>query len=78
MATKTKVAKKAAKSAPAKNNLCTCGCGAKVRFNFAQGHDARLKGMLLRGEIKNPTSEQRAFAKEHGVKIGSQKKAKAA
>ena len=54
-------------------NKCLCGCGKLVKNSFAQGHDARLKGMLLRGEVKNPSAEQKAFAKSHGVKIGSQK-----
>lgn len=54
-------------------NKCLCGCGKLVKNSFAQGHDARLKGMLLRGEVKNPTAEMKAFAKSHGVKIGSQK-----
>lgn len=75
MATKKAKASKA-KSAPKRENDCLCGCGEKVRWSFKQGHDARLKGRLLRGEIKNPTVEQKGFAKEHGVKIGSQKKAK--
>jgi len=80
-------AKKAAKKAPATKrakvekkiakqvltNKCLCGCGKLVKNTFAQGHDARLKGMLLRGEVKNPSAEQKAFAKSHGVKIGSQK-----
>lgn len=81
-------AKKATKKAPAKTtrakaetkvkkqvltNKCLCGCGKLVKNSFAQGHDARLKGLLLRGEIKNPSAEQKAFAKSHGVKIGSQK-----
>lgn len=86
MATKTKApAKKAtkknapkAKAAPKRENDCLCGCGEKVRFSFGQGHDARLRGMLLRGEVKNPSAEQKEFAKAHGIKIGSQKKAKAA
>lgn len=83
-------AKKAVKKAPAKTartkaeakvkkailtNKCLCGCGKLVKNSFAQGHDARLKGMLLRGEVKNPSAEQKAFAKSHGVKIGSQKAA---
>ena len=78
MATKTKaVAKKASKKTAivaTKLNPCLCGCGTRVKNTFAQGHDARLKGMLLRGEVKSPTSEQREFAKAHGVKIGSKAK----
>lgn len=56
-------------------NPCLCGCGEKVKNSFKQGHDARLKGMLLRGEVRNPSAEQKAFAKAHGVKIGANKKA---
>jgi hypothetical protein len=65
-----------AKSAPKRENDCLCGCGEKVQWNFKQGHDASLRGKLLRGEIKNPTAEQKGFAKAHGIKIGSQKKTK--
>lgn len=78
MATKAKKATKKAttKSAPKRENPCLCGCGEKVQWNFKQGHDARLKGMLQRGEVKNPTADQRGFAKAHGIKIGSKAKAK--
>lgn len=85
MATKTKAPAKKATKAPAKAKTaketfpCLCGCGTRVTRNFAQGHDARLKGMLLRGEVKNPSKEQLAFAKHHGIKVGANKpKAKAA
>lgn len=75
MATKAKKATKAkaTRKAPEKNNSCLCGCGTKVAGTFAQGHDARLKGMLLRGEVKNPSANQKAFAKHHDVVIGSKK-----
>jgi hypothetical protein len=72
--TKKASAKKATRKAPEKNNSCLCGCGTKVAGTFAQGHDARLKGLLLRGEVKSPNAEQKAFAKHHGVKIGSKAK----
>lgn len=73
-----KTATKSTKSA-APSNKCLCGCNKAVKFSFAQGHDAKLRGALLRGEIKTPTTEQKAFAKSHGVKIGSKaKKEKAA
>lgn len=55
-------------------NKCLCGCGKMVKYSFAQGHDARLKGMLLRGEVKSPSADQKAFAKDHGVKIGANAK----
>jgi hypothetical protein len=35
---------------PKKLNECRCGCGAMVKGVFAQGHDARLYGQVLRGE----------------------------
>jgi hypothetical protein len=31
-----------------KNRDCECGCGAKVALRFAQGHDSRLRGFVLR------------------------------
>jgi hypothetical protein len=74
MATKTKSTKKNLKATATNLNPCLCGCGTKVKNNFAQGHDARLKGMLLRGEVKNPSAEQRGFAKAHKVVIGSKAK----
>lgn len=86
----TKTAKKTVKKASAKKastakqvasvkkavltNKCLCGCGKAVKYSFAQGHDAKLKGMLLRGEVKSPTADQKAFAKDHGVKIGANAK----
>lgn len=84
MATKTKSTKKStkvstsARTGPTGDNSCMCGCGEKVKNYFAQGHDARLKGMLARGEVKNPTKAQKGFAKMHGVVIGSKKAKKAA
>lgn len=51
------VSKKAAKAPKAKKapsdkatNDCLCGCKTKVGGKFAPGHDARVKGMLLRIE----------------------------
>lgn len=32
----------------AKRNTCLCGCGTKVRAHFAQGHDQRFRGFVLR------------------------------
>lgn len=82
MATKAKrsakkAAKKAVKAEAKELNSCLCGCGTKVKGTFAQGHDSRLKGMLLRGEVRNVTKEQKEFAKAHGVEIGSKAKAAA-
>lgn len=80
MATKSKRAaarKSIAKAATRKEpqNSCLCGCGAKTHNLFAMGHDARLKGMLARGEVKRPSGDQLAFAKKHGIKLGSAAKA---
>lgn len=36
---------------PKKLNECRCGCGKMVKGTFAQGHDARAYGMVLRGEL---------------------------
>lgn len=48
-ATKKAPAKTAPKAKPeAKLNPCGCGCGTMVKNRFAQGHDARLKGQLLK------------------------------
>lgn len=78
MATKTKRSSKkaSAKKSTAKASTkelrpCLCGCGTKVARFFAPGHDARLRGMLLRGEVKSPSKEQKEFAKSHGVTIGA-------
>lgn len=53
MPAKKKAAKKKAKAAPKKaravkaaENPCGCGCGTKVRREFAQGHDSKAKSMV--------------------------------
>ena len=76
MATKNANAQKktAAKVNPKATNRCLCGCGALVVGTFKQGHDAKLRGMLLRGEVKSPNAEQKAFAKAHKFTIGSKAK----
>lgn len=33
---------------PDEVRFCLCGCGEQVSRRFRQGHDARLKGVLLR------------------------------
>ena len=45
MSTKTKATKTIKTD---KVHACMCGCGGKAKHNFVQGHDQRLKGMLLR------------------------------
>lgn len=71
---KKSAAKKGAKAAPKASTKelrpCLCGCKTKVSRFFAPGHDARLKGMLQRGEVASPSKEQKEFAKSHGVTIG--------
>lgn len=43
--------KTATTAANGKVNSCVCGCGTKVSGLFAQGHDQRVRGMLVRGEL---------------------------
>lgn len=38
-----------AKATPNNTTKCGCGCGATVNRRFKPGHDAKLKGRLLRG-----------------------------
>src|SRR3972149_490444 len=64
-------AKAQAKVRSALLNPCLCGCKAKVTGTFKQGHDARLRGMLVRGEVHNPSAAVLAFAKRHGIKRAS-------
>lgn len=73
VADKKATAKSASSNGSAKADLrpCLCGCKTKVKRFFAPGHDARLKGMLLRGEISAPSREQKEFAKSHGFVIGA-------
>lgn len=66
-----KATAKAATNGKADLRPCLCGCKTKVKRFFAPGHDARLRGMLLRGEIASPSKEQKEFAKSHGVVIGA-------
>jgi hypothetical protein len=48
---------------------CMCGCGKRTGGGtFLPGHDAKLRGKLVRGEIKG-TKEQWAFFKSHGWKV---------
>ncbi|MHC4780143.1 MAG: hypothetical protein ACYTFG_16355 [Planctomycetota bacterium] len=46
---KAKAPKKIALPKAKPQNDCLCGCGAKVRGQFRQGHDQRVVGFLLRG-----------------------------
>ena len=65
-ATKTKkdTAPKTPKTPKAEKplNECSCGCGAMVKGRFAQGHDAKLKGQLLK-VVYDPTASKMDRAK---------------
>jgi hypothetical protein len=52
-------------------NQCLCGCGQLCWKNFKQGHDQRVRGMLLRGELTE--SVRRAVSA--GVLVGEVKRA---
>lgn len=43
---------------------CECGCGAEVARRFKPGHDARLKGRLLRAAKSNRSWEREAAVNE--------------
>ena len=45
-----------------RNGLCGCGCGLPVARRFRPGHDARLKGRLLR-MVRTGTEEERLTAR---------------
>lgn len=71
--TTTPKAKKA-RTPRAKNNDCLCGCGAKVAKVFAAGHDAKLKGSVIKllnngksinDALKTLTADQRTYAKKN-------------
>lgn len=51
-----------------KRNQCLCGCGAKVRGYFAQGHDQRFRGYVLR--VSAGTADKKEAA---AVKAASQR-----
>lgn len=71
---------------------CGCGCGTPVKRTYAQGHDARLRGMLVKAyradqkvSVTNPDGKTKvhtaeALLKEHNFPIPEKKapKAKAA
>ena len=44
-------------------NACLCGCGKKVRGYFAQGHDQRMRGFLLRHNAGTATKSELAAVK---------------
>ena len=49
--------------------ICLCTCGKRTKGGtFLPGHDARLRGKLLRGDIRG-TREQWAWFRSHGYKV---------
>jgi hypothetical protein len=51
--------------------LCMCGCGKSTRGRFAMGHDARVKGWIVRavreGTVEELTDEQREYGEERDL-----------
>ena len=54
-----------------RTRLCMCGCSRETRGRFATGHDARVKGWIVRavreGTLDELTDEQRAYAEERDL-----------
>jgi len=46
-----------------KTNSCLCGCKTKVRGHFAQGHDQRFRGFVLRVEEGKASAAEQAAVK---------------
>jgi hypothetical protein len=47
--------------------ICLCGCGSRTKGGvFRPGHDARLRGKLLRKEIRGTSAQRVWFKKAHG------------
>jgi hypothetical protein len=62
----------AASKEKAEVTLCHCGCGKRTSGStFAQGHDQRLRGMLIRGETLKPFALK--FVLSQGVRSEWQK-----
>ena len=63
----TETVKKTTKKAAAEEGvrLCLCGCGEPVRRTFKQGHDAKLKAKVIRGETLG--LEQETWARNRGL-----------
>jgi hypothetical protein len=51
------------------SNTCKCGCGEPVTRSFKQGHDARLKGRLLR-QYRTGTAGEKRSALAQARKLG--------
>ncbi len=54
----TKEKERKTKNAARKTNDCLCGCETKVRGHFAQGHDQRFRGYVLRVEQGTATKDE--------------------
>lgn len=50
--------------------VCRCGCGQEVRNLFAQGHDARYAGTLIRAVRDGETTPAKAIAQARKVSPG--------
>ena len=54
-----------------RTRLCMCQCGRETRGRFATGHDARVKGWIVKavrdGALGELTDEQRAYAEERNL-----------
>lgn len=50
---------------------CMCGCGKSTKGRFAMGHDARVKGWILKavraGDLSDLTGEQVAYGRERDI-----------
>lgn len=50
---------------------CMCRCGKSTKGRFAMGHDARVKGWILKavraGDLSDLTEEQVAYGRERGL-----------
>jgi len=47
--------------------VCLCGCRGHTKGGtFLPGHDARLRGKLIRKEIRGTSAQRAWFKKAHG------------
>ena len=47
--------------------VCLCGCGSRTKGGtFLPGRDARLRGKLIRKEIRGTSAQRSWFKKAHG------------
>lgn len=52
---------------PVKESRCMCGCGGWTKSKFVPGHDARLKGILMRAEADGGmNAKQKALVADLG------------